>query len=320
MPSQLHEAVGSVVGRYMGDVINAESPSGGGLPGMDGATQASGLNEADVAHAHFDPQDLPAALKFAYSDTGDTTVRTTLSQAWAKTAHQNMAYAMQTASNEYQNDPTHYSSSVVFNTAAGANRTLGLLTGSDISGFNGATAKAAEAAAQRKEILSTLASFVPVPEVEGLGHVASTFYDAGADFVKDSATTALAGTPSDDAAAHADQTTYDGLKTVDGTNMSVVTAMSKAGLPVIFDPTQNPLHQTTVVMDSPTTPDANLFTDPQTHRLLSLEQIEASGPAATDAFRRWFTETSFTAGDESATVLNAGQGDPFLLGLQSAGH
>ena len=264
-------------------------------------------------HAHFDPADLRAALKLAYSDTGDTTDRSTITHAWAKISSEKLAGALGETVQQYHDHPGSYNSALIKNTIGADTRTLGLLTGADQNSFGDSVAAANEAAAHRKEVLDSLAGLIPVPDAPelggALGKITSTVWDSTTEMLKGSAIDALSPTQSDDVVnAHTDQTSWDSLNQTDAYPKYIVTAMSHAGLPVIDSG-----HTATSVADDPN----HQFTDSQGH-LLTPDQILKKGPQSVQAFDEWWARSDFTEGHDSATELDSTFQSQYQAGKDSA--
>ncbi|MGI8880476.1 MAG: hypothetical protein ACR2KJ_08230 [Jatrophihabitans sp.] len=305
VPSELHDSVANVISRYMGDVI---APEGSGLPGSGGQTQISGFDEGAIAHANFDKGDLSQAMKFAMSDTHDHTGRDALASAWSRVSANDMGLAYHGVQGSQDHDP-----SLVFNTGAASAKALGLITQSDISGYDDAHAAEVEQAELRKKALETLESLIPIPELpEGTPAAVGTVYDAGIDTVKDMVNDALVPTPADHTAEHADDVTAAALTQIDRMPPSIITHLSHLGIPIVFDNG----HATATV---PYTDATNGFVDPTTHHLLPYSEI-AKNPVTLGQFNQWYQSHGYGQGDLPQATVQSTIHDAYDEGTQEAAH
>lgn len=305
VPSELHDSVAKVISRYMGDVI---APQGSGLPGSSGATQVSGVDANAIAHATFDKSELAQALKWSLSDTNDHTGRDALASAWSRVSANDMGLAYDAVGKSGDHDPA-----LALNTGAASARALGLITQSDIAGYDDAHKAEVEQAELHKKALETLESLIPIPELpEGTPAAAGTVFDAGVDTVKDMVNDALVPTPEDHTAQHADDVTAAALTQIDRMPPSIVTHLSQLGIPIVYD---NGHASATVAYTDAT----KSFVDPTTHHLLPYNEI-AKNPVTLGQFNQWYQAHGYGHGDLPQATVQATIHDAYDEGTQEAAH
>ncbi len=305
VPSELHDSVAKVISRYMGDVI---APEGSGLPGSGGQTQVSGFDEGAIAHANFGKGDLAQALKWSLSDTDDHTGRDALASSWSRVSANDMGLAYDAVGKSGDHDPA-----LVLNTGAASAKALGLITQSDIAGYDDAHKAEVEQAELHKKALETLEGLLPIPEApEDAPTAVGNVYDAGIDTVKDMVNDALVPTPEDHTAQHADDVTAAALTQIDKMPPSIITHLSQLGIPIVYDNG----HATATV---PYTDATKGFVDPTTHHLLPYNEI-AKNPTTLGQFNQWYQSHGYGHGDLPQATVQATVHDAYDEGTQSAAH